>query len=349
MTLLIADEDRNSISSELLTPVRSVEAGGAGDCFYYALFEALQKQNLLDRVAISTEKQAFVTLFRRIISQNADNLLLELYRLICDARATEYHSDDAFEEYIRTSEYPTWLSTLLRDTFPFGAACLEHADNNEAVQRFITRAKYQMTVRGNYVSSIEPRVAQEYLRGLGIVLDIKNRFVTQLLNVKDRIVLRNIRAGHYQYYEFLESDSARNINDAYSVVEEAPAAAAVATPAATRIPGKLPPSIPLSEKPATSANAVPNAKPNGKPNGKPNAVPNGKPNAVPNAKPNGKPNAKPNAKPNGKPNGKPNAKPNTYKNTTRMNRNFTSKLHRHIRRIQAAYQYLLDEVERPEE
>jgi len=331
MTLLIADEDRNSISSELLTPVRSVEAGGAGDCFYYSLFEALRKQNLLDRVAISTEKQVFVNRFRSIISQNADSLLLELYRLVCDARATEYHSDDAFEEYIRTSEYPTWLSDLLLDTFPFGAACLEHAVDSEAVQRFIRRAKYQMTVRGNYVSSIEPRVAQEYLRGLGIVLDIKNRFVTQLLNVKDRIVLRNISAGHYQYYEFLESDSARNINDAYSVVEEAP----VAAPAATRIPGKLPPSIPLSEKTATGSNT--NAKPNAKPNGKPNRKPNAKPNAVPNAKPNGKPN------------GKPNAKPNTYKNTTRMNRNFTSKLHRQIRRIQAAYQYLLDEVERPEE
>jgi len=379
MTFLIAEEDRNRISSALLSKVRSVEAGGAGDCFYYALFEALRKQNLLDRVALGTEKQAFVDRFRSIISQKADSLLIELYRLVCEARATEYHSDDAFGEYIRTSEYPTWLSELLIKTFTSVTACLEHVYDSEEVQRFIRRAKYQMLFSGNYVSSIEPRVAQEHLRSLGIVLDIKNRLVTQLLNVKDRIVLRNIRAGHYQYYEFIESDSAKNINDAFSVVTEKEAPVAAPAPTATRIPGKLPPSIPLSEKPATTVsnttgntvqlNAVPNGKPNPKPIVKPNAVPNEKPNAkpivkpnaVPNAKPNEKPNAKPivkpnavpntkpNEKPNAKPNGKPNVKQNTYKNTTRMNRNFTSKLHRQIRRIQAAYQYLLDEVERPEE
>jgi hypothetical protein len=363
MTFLIAEEDRNRISSALLSKVRSVEAGGAGDCFYYALFEALRKQNLLDRVALGTEKQAFVDRFRSIISQKADSLLIELYRLVCEARATEYHSDDAFGEYIRTSEYPTWLSELLIKTFTSVTACLEHVYDSEEVQRFIRRAKYQMLFSGNYVSSIEPRVAQEHLRSLGIVLDIKNRLVRQLLNVKDRIVLRNIDAGHYQYYEFIESDSAKNINDAFSVVTKKEAPVAAPAPTATRIPGKLPPSIPLSEKPATTVsnttgntvqlNAVPNGKPNPKPNAVPNAKPNEKPNAKPIVKPNAVPNTKPNEKPNAKPNGKPNVKQNTYKNTTRMNRKFTSKftskLHRQIRRIQAAYQYLLDEVERPEE
>jgi len=224
ITSLIADENRHAIPAELMTPVRSVDAGADGDCFYYSVYDALQAHRLLERVTthlrIPNTKEEFVNAIRALISDRSDAELLKLYRQICELHTSEYNSREDFDSHLKESAHPSWLLKLLRETFlryDFEShECIEHANDSVQVLTFIRKGKRLIRTRGSYTSNIEPFITKQLLNSAGIYLDIKNRKWLRLLNIQNRIVLRNMMEGHFQYFRF--TGSGRSVDDTFTVV-----------------------------------------------------------------------------------------------------------------------------------
>ena len=364
---LIGEENRGGVPPEHLTDVRAVEAGGGGDCFFYSIHDALVNRKLKGRVdarfGTAGTKEQFVTLFRAVVANNADEDLATLYQETCISKISQYNDINEFRSFLQTSENPSWLNTLLIDTFrnydSRRDGCLLNEPASPEVLKFIRQGKAGITRRTNYVGQLEVAITQRLLQEVGVYLDIKASKFSQLLNIENRITLYNIGAGHYQYFRPVASSRAASIDDTFTVVSERrPLRGTLPTPTilstVTVAPKPVVPKInvpkPVVPKPNVQKPVVP------KPNVQKPVVPT---LVVP------KPNVQKPVIPTllaPKPVvptpvvptpvvptpvvPKPNVpKSNASKSISRshsMNR--TQKITRQARRVQAAYRYVLDEV-----
>ena len=363
IAFLSVKEVSGTVPADLMTPVRSVEAGGAGDCFFYSIYDALRSQGLLERTTtdlrIPNTKEEFVIAFRALISDNSDAEFLKLYRQICELHTSEYHAREPFRGHIEASGHPTWLSDLILRTFlsyDFERhECIEHADDSVEVLTFIREGKRQIRIRGKYTSNIEPLIAKQLLNAVCIYLDIKNRLWRNLLNIQNRIVLHNMREGHYQYYKF--TGSGRSVDDTFSVVtgnsnasSASPSGSLTTASASASASAKVP--VPPTKVPITPtppANGPISAKvpitPTPPANG-PAKVP-----ITPTPPANGPISVKAPVPPANVPKPSANTTPKPVSKTarnTKIRRTHTSKIDRQIRRVRAAYQYVLDEIDKYE-
>ena len=344
---LIGEENRGGVPPEHLTDVRAVEAGGGGDCFFYSIHDALVNRKLKGRVdarfGTAGTKEQFVTLFRAVVANNADEDLSTLYQETCNNKIGQYNDINEFRSFLQISENPYWLNTLLIDTFrnydSRQVGCLLNEPASPEVLKFIRRGKAAITTRTNYVGQLEVAITQRLLQEVGVYLDIKASKFSQLLNIENRITLYNIGAGHYQYFRPVASSRAASIDDTFTVVSERrPLRGTLPTPTilstVTVAPKPVVPKINVP-KPVVPKPVVP------KPNVQKPVVPTlvvPKP-VVPTPVVPTPVVPKPNVPKLNMP------KSNASKSISRshsMNR--TQKITRQARRVQAAYRYVLDEV-----
>jgi hypothetical protein len=173
-------------------PVKIVEAGGGGDCFYFSVFEALQNKGLLDIVSntfkIPKDKDGFNLGFRKVLSDSLDDDLKVLIKEVCNVLV----SGDPIDGIL--SEQPGYLATILGS---MNLGCLDD------IKPILIRIKEAIKQRGTWAGQIEVAKAKELLEGYcGIYLDIKKRRLYRLFNFDNRIVLFNDGNGrHFQWFK----------------------------------------------------------------------------------------------------------------------------------------------------
>ena len=186
----------------------------------------------------------------------ADEDLATLYQETCISKISQYNDINEFRSFLQTSENPSWLNTLLIDTFrnydSRRDGCLVNEPASPEVLKFIRRGKTAITTRTNFVGQHEAAITKRLLQEMGIYLDIKASKFSQLLNIENRITLYNIGAGHYQYFRPVASSRAASIDDTFTVVSERrPLSVSVPTPA-------IPSTVTVVPKPIVSKPIAPN-------------------------------------------------------------------------------------------
>ena len=387
---LIAEENRWIQGRRKAPPdifIQSVEvkeAGGAGDCFFYSLYEALLSSNLKDLVDANLgtavkkgkkgkrdEKSHFVSQFRNLVAENADDYIYEVYENMCDTKTSgDYESQKSFREYLMSTQQDKWLTTLIFEALKGYSKrnpdCVLHTQHSSEVDAFIQQVKKNISTRGKYIGQIEYEVAKKLLRTVNIYLDVKYREVTHLLRIERRITLLNLGEGHYQYFKPAAMSNAPSVRDTFnavSVVSDPAEVSSVVTlpnalpPPNASLPSQPPNALVTPTPPSPPQNALPppNAPlPSQPPNAPlpsppqnalppPNApLPSQPPNALVTPTP---PSPPPNAllPPNAPVTPKAPLRSNTRNRKNTMNR--TQKISKQLRRVRAAYQFVLDEVQ----
>ena len=175
-------------------PVTLRDVSGNGDCFFYALFQALSNRNLVQKLTPTLPKNKvenvdkFIVAFRRYLADNLDSKLTML------VQSLKNEEEKTFNLKIQG------LSTPFQNTLKSSATLVTK----------LTELKKAVTTRGTYVSEPEVELTKEFLTKLGIFLDIKNNITktqwnsqSNLYNLNEqRIVLVNIDENHYNWYKF---------------------------------------------------------------------------------------------------------------------------------------------------
>ena len=226
---LISDENRGQVQQQYLTAVTAVDAGGAGDCFFYSLHDALIDRGLKQQfdTAFGTQgtKNTFVGKFRNALAENANDALIQRYRTECENKIQSYPTPEAYNMYLRASANPVWLTHMLYNTFQKSTqeqhGCLELKDESPEIQAFVKRGQAEIKKRGNYIGELEATIAKTLIHDkANIYLDIKSSKRGSLINIKNRIVLYNQGEGHYQFFKYTGNSTALNVDDAFSIVSE---------------------------------------------------------------------------------------------------------------------------------
>ena len=263
---LISEENRwlqrqrEAPPDRFIHSVIAVEAGGAGDCFFYSLYEALRNSKLKDavdaRFGTAGSNEHFVSQFRNRVAENAGDYIYRMYEDMCHTKISgSYESPESFQEYLDSRAQDSRITRLIFNTFreynQHNEGCILHTQDSPEVRAFIQQVQIGIRKRGNYIGQMEYEVAKELLRTINIYLDVKYRKVNRLLHIENRITLFNIREGHYQYFKQVTPSRAYSIRDTFNAVSVG--SESVEPPPVIALPN-APPPPPMAVAPPPEAN-----------------------------------------------------------------------------------------------
>jgi hypothetical protein len=194
-------EEAHKVINETLYPVRIAKTLTNGDCFFSAIFRALQERDgLLHKVSAclsldETSETNFIKSFRHKIAdivllgkQVSFNYLISL-------------NVNTYQERIRM--YPNWFIN------EFGKSGEKLGTSNS----FYERLAQHIRTPGEWVSEIEVKFVQDMLGQCDIELNpksINEMYKNKKAGTKDVIHLYNPDEQHYEYFSFLPSPVPQN-------------------------------------------------------------------------------------------------------------------------------------------
>jgi hypothetical protein len=163
---------------------------GDGNCFYYAIFEALQDANLLNDVKLGTTSQEFVTNLRKQLSETID------FKAYLDhLGGLDNETKNVILEYL-SKEFQTIINS-------------DAQDKMEQLKKAVQNPR-------TWASQLEVKETENVLASKNIRLDIKTNNTlkiwpgrTYLYNFNPRRIVLINQNEHYTWYKFSSSGGAR--------------------------------------------------------------------------------------------------------------------------------------------
>ena len=192
-----------SVSAALYYPVKLLDAGGGGNCFFFSLYEAAKNTGVLGKIttkfpAVNTSsKERFNDTFRSALATyiNTHNFAKQ-YDGFLSLKNQSIDKDDWMEQL--QSMFPDWYVKA----FPF-------PDGPRNPEYYKTQIAQGVSQTGNYVGDIEVSAARNMLDECGIWIQSFSKMPTtmnlrRVFNGKSLLNLYNQSEMHWQYFAFVQ-------------------------------------------------------------------------------------------------------------------------------------------------